>query len=82
MKRERRVGDPVKLYYDSDAVIDVGDVLRTPTGTTYLIQTIRVSPSIPHRRYLGCVRWTGEKVGRKATIHPLIWYARKRKGRR
>jgi hypothetical protein len=71
----------VRLYYEGRHV-DPGDFLQTPTGTTYCIQTVRPSPSKPQRRYLLCLRWPPDKVPDGATVHPLYWYARKRRVRR
>jgi hypothetical protein len=72
---------PVKLFYDGRQV-EVGDYLRSNGGSLYLIQGVTQSPSRPQRRYLACLRWPPDKVPADATVHPLFWYARKKRARR
>jgi hypothetical protein len=79
--KSRQPYTPVKLTYDGRLVAP-GEFLRTKGGSVYLIQSVKPSPSMPGRRYLGCLRWPIEEIPADATVHPLYWYARKKKASR
>lgn len=76
--KSRKPYTPVKLYYDG-RVVSPGEFLRTEAGSVYLIQEVKQSPSRPGRRYLHCLRWPGDEIPVDAVVHPLYWYARKKK---
>jgi hypothetical protein len=74
---------PCTLFYDGGARLEVGDYLKTPGGSAYLIQTVRQNRNRAYRRHLGCVRWPVEDIPDNAVVHALHWYVRKKKpGRR
>ena len=74
---------PCKLYYDGWQEIEVGDFLKTPAGSAYLIQSIRQNKNKPYRRHLECLRWPVDEIPEGATVHPLHWYKRtKKRGKR
>ena len=70
---------PCKLFYDGGARLELGDYLRTPGGSAYLIQIVRPNGNRTYRRHLDCVRWPIDEIPENAVIHPLHWYARKRR---
>lgn len=70
-------GSLVSLYYDSPRPVEVGDYIRTPTGRTYRVETLRVQQkgSRAGRKHMMCtVLAPDEEVDGK--IHPLVWYTR------
>jgi len=79
-------GTTCKMSYDlgADHVGSLpveGDFLLSPrTGSSYLIDCVRRSPSIPGRVYLTCTR-----LGRHAVaegdpgVWPIYWHPRKRR---
>jgi hypothetical protein len=70
------------LFYDGMQTIEVGDYLKTPAGSAYLIQSIRQNRNRAYRRHLQCVRWPADEIPARATVHRLYWYARtKKRGR-
>jgi hypothetical protein len=70
---------PCKLFYDGRATVEVGDYLRTPAGSAYLVQSVRVNRNRSYRKHLECVRWPVNEIPADATVHPLHWYPRKKK---
>lgn len=76
--RSREHYTPCKLFYDGRHV-EVGEYLKTPAGSVYLIQSVRQSPSRAYRRNLTCVRWPPDEIPEGATVHPLHWYKRTKK---
>lgn len=82
MTRAGRPYTPCKLFYDGWAELAVGDYLRTPAGSAYLVQSVRVNRNRPYRRHLECVRWPVAEIPKDATVHPLHWYLRVKKRRR
>lgn len=72
---------PARLYYDGARDLQVGDYLKTPAGSAYLVQAIRPSPSRPRRKYLDCLRWPQAEIPAGATVHPLHWYRRSKRAR-
>lgn len=80
--RSREPGTPCKMYVDGIPQLQAGDFITTPAGSAYLVQTIRPSPSIAHRRYLGCVRWPIDEIPDEARRFEIRWYRRaKRRAR-
>lgn len=77
--RSRQPFTPCKLFYDGGARLEVGDYLKTPAGSAYLIQTVRVNRNRSYRRHLECVRWPVAEIPDSAIVHPLHWYRRDRK---
>jgi hypothetical protein len=70
---------PCKLYVDGLPRLAVGDYITTAGGAGYLVQAVRPSPSIPHRRYLDCVRWPTDEIPPDARRWQLHWYRRPRR---
>lgn len=80
--RTRQPFTPCKLYYDGAKDLEVGDYLRTPAGSAYLVQGVRRNRNRTYRQHLQCVRWPVDEIPAEAMVHPLHWYARKRKSGR
>lgn len=70
---------PCQLFYDGGARLEIGDYLKTPGGSAYLIQTVRQNRNRTCRHHLECVRWPIDEIPDNAVVHPLHWYARKKK---
>lgn len=75
-------GSLVKLTYDSPREVDVGDVLFTPTGRAYRIESVR-----RQRGGIRAGRWhlmclvlaeTVDELDEDVVRHPIHWYARGR----
>jgi hypothetical protein len=65
-----------KLYVDGADGIAVGDYIVTSGGSAYLIQSLRLSPSRPERKYMHCLRWPIAEVPPDARCYQLTWYKR------
>ncbi|OLC01250.1 MAG: hypothetical protein AUI15_05905 [Actinobacteria bacterium 13_2_20CM_2_66_6] len=70
---------PCKLFYDGFESLAVGDYLKTPAGSAYLIQAVRINRNRAYRQHLECVRWPAAEIPRRARVYPLHWYRRDRK---
>lgn len=85
-KRSRPMYSVVRIYYDvhPEQDLDVGHFLQTQSRhrTTYFVESVRISPTRPERRWLRCLRWPPDQVPADATVWPLVWYPRKKKARR
>lgn len=68
------------LYVDGIPELTVGDYLRTPAGSGYLVTEVRQNSRRANRRHLRCVRWPVADIPDDATVFELHWYPRK--GRR
>lgn len=69
-----------RLYYDAPyRKVDVGDYLLTRAGSGYLVTSMRRDKKNPYRKHLICLRWPGDEIPADATVHPLQWYARKKR---
>lgn len=80
--RSRQPYTPCKLFYDGRK-LEAGDYLKTPAGSAYLVQEVRINRNRPYRQQLKCLRWPVAEIPADATVHPLHWYARtKKKARR
>lgn len=77
--RSRAPYTPCKLFYDGARALEVGHYLKTPAGSAYLIQSIRQNRNRAYRQHLDCVRWPAAEIPEGAKVHPLYWYARKKK---
>lgn len=72
-------GEPAALTYDSARPVEPGDYIRTPTGRTYLVTSVRVQARGRHagRQHLATVVMAPDHVVEPdATVHPLHWYRR------
>lgn len=74
-------GAIVRVRYDTDAVVEPGDVIETTTGRRYLVDEVRPvcrrHPGGPWRRLnLRCVVLGPGEVVEGAVVHPLFWYRR------
>lgn len=70
---------PCRIFYDGAGVLEVGHYLKTPGGSGYLVQEIRQDGKRQYRKHLMCLRWPLGEIPADATVHPLIWYPRKKK---
>lgn len=72
------VGALVRFSYDGRAVAP-GDALRTPTGRTYVVASVRVQARGRHvgRQHLACL--VAREPPADARVLPLRWYARRRR---
>lgn len=79
---------PVKMYTDwgtDPNELKPGHFIQSEgprARACYLVQTIRMSKTIPSRIHWTGVRWPREEVPDGATIHWMRWYSRNKKGRR
>jgi hypothetical protein len=76
MALRRTPYSPCKLYYDGARDLRAGDYLKTPGGSAYLVQALRVNRKRPYRRHLDCLRWPIDEIPVDARVHPLFWYKR------
>lgn len=75
-------GALVRIFYDGPELAP-GHFLRTPTGRTYRVVSVRVQRRGRHlgRQHLACLV-TGPRSGptvrdhAEGRIHPLFWYPR------
>lgn len=75
----RQPGEHAWLYYDGAAPVAAGDYIRTGTGRTYLVQTVRVQQKGKHtgRQHLSTVVMAPDHEPEPdATVHPIRWYRR------
>jgi hypothetical protein len=78
-------GALVRLYYDSPVRVAVGDYLLTKTGRSYLVVSARVQARGKHtgrRQHLACLiqeMRPPEGDHGPGQVHPLRWYARRRR---
>jgi hypothetical protein len=77
--RTRPAYSPCKIFYDGAVDLQPGHYLVTPGGSGYLVQTTRRNRNKPYRQHLGCLRWPVGEIPKGAKVHPLHWYARKKK---
>lgn len=72
------IGDEVRLQYDSDVLVQVGDFIKTRTGRCYEVTAARMQTRGVHqgRYHLKCIVVKEETRG--AFVHPLFWYKRNR----
>lgn len=75
MRSRREPFTPCKLYIDGAQGLSVGDFIVT-SGSAYLVQAFRASPSKPERRYLDCLRWPRDQIPDDARCYQLNWYRR------
>jgi hypothetical protein len=80
--RTRAPYTPCKLFYDGAADLKVGHYLKTPAGSAYLVQSVRQNRNRPYRQHLECLRWPVVEIPKRARVHPLYWYPRKKKAAR
>ena len=78
----RQVGAVVGLYVDLVQPVAVNDAIRTSTGRTYQVLTVRVQLKGRHRgrQHLTCVVTDAEPPA-GVVIHHIRWYKRTRKDR-
>lgn len=67
---------PCKLFIDGAPSLAVGDYLKTPAGSAYLVQALRQNRNRPERRHLQCLRWPLDAIPKAAAVHMLHWYRR------
>lgn len=77
--RGRQPYTPVKIYVDGLRGLAVGDYIKTPGGSGYLVQAMSQSPTRPQRWYLKCLRWPIDEFPADGKVYTLHWYPRKRK---
>lgn len=71
-----------QLYVDGIPTLQVGDYLRTPGGSGYLVTQLRQNGRRPARRHLRCLRWPVAEIPAEAKVYDLHWYRRGRDQRR
>ena len=71
-----------KLFIDGVPTLKIGDYLRTPAGSAYLVQAMRTNRNRAYRRHLSCLRWPAAEIPADATVYPLHWYSRNKKSGR
>lgn len=74
----KKPGEQTTLYYDSDAAVVDGDIIRTVTGRRYLVLDARRSPTLP-RYYLDVVVMHPDDAATSGVVHELHWYSRRRR---
>ncbi len=74
------VGAVVQIFYDGRPLAP-GDALRTPTGRTYEVVSVRVQERGRHvgRQHLACL--VAAEPPLDAKVLPLRWYRRRRRRR-
>lgn len=75
----KQPGESAYLYYDSTARVREGDYIRTGTGRTYLVTSVRVQMRGKHegRQHLQTVVMEPDHVIEKdAHIFRIAWYRR------
>lgn len=75
----RGPGERCWLYYDGAAPVEPGDYIRTPTGRTYLVDSVRVQQKGYHvgRQHMLVTVMPSDHVPEDdAKVHPLYWYRR------
>lgn len=73
---------PCKLFYDGWTLLKPGWYLKTPAGSAYLIERVRINRNRPYRQHLECVRWPLAEIPKHAKVRMLHWYPRvKKRGR-
>lgn len=72
------VGALVRIFYDGRPVA-AGDALRTPTGRTYVVASVRVQSRGRHagRQHLACL--VAREPPEDARVLPLYWYPREKR---
>jgi hypothetical protein len=75
-------GAEVGLYYDARRDVAPGHAIVTATGRTYLVVAARRQQRGKHvgRWHLRCL--VADEAPPDATVHPLRWYRRERRGER
>lgn len=85
MAHTKRLGTFCELFYDTDAEVRDGDVVRTTAREPSHYRVVcarRVSERTKHYPYrwnLECVRIGPEDVLEEDRVHPLCWYQRKKR---
>lgn len=80
---DRTLGTVCRLSpYDTPATVEPGDYVLTAAGTSaYLVTAARrMASRHPDRWALTCLRVAPETIPADATVHPLHWYPRVRRG--
>lgn len=77
------VGSLVSLYYDSDRLVEEADVIRTPTGRSYRVVSVRVQERGKNagRQIIKALVIDPADVAPDDVVHPLHWYSRNRRSR-
>jgi hypothetical protein len=81
---KRGAGERVWLTYDSPDVLEPGDYLRTGTGRTYLIDSVRVQRAGKHagRQHLICTVMPDDHTPETdARVAEIRWYPRRKASR-
>lgn len=77
---KKAIGEHAVISYDGDPVA-AGDALRTPTGRTYGVLSVRVQQGGRHRgrQFVEAVVLDPVEVKPGTKVHPLVWYSRDKK---
>lgn len=79
--RPAPIGSEVGLYFDSPTRVMVGDFIRTQSGRTYHLTSVRIQERGKHigRQHLrAIVVEPGVIDPATDVVHPLYWYSRSR----
>ena len=79
--RGRPPGSLVSLYYDSPRRVEEGDVIQTPSGKRYRVESRRVQARGKHvgrQHFMATVLADDEPNPEGAVVHPIYWYDRSR----
>jgi hypothetical protein len=77
-----RIGEPYtlcRLFYDGMRALRPGHYLKTPAGSAYKVQSVRLNRNRAYRQHVECLRWPAAEIPKDSIVHPLHWYPRKRK---
>lgn len=77
------VGSLVSLYYDSDRLVEEADVIRTPTGRSYRVVSVRVQERGKNagRQHIKALVIEPSEVTIDDVVHPIHWYSRDKQSR-
>lgn len=68
-----------RLFYDGFESLMPGQYLKTPAGSAYRVESVRINSNRAYRQHIECLRWPAEEIPADARVHPLYWYPRKKK---
>jgi hypothetical protein len=81
MARSKPAYTPCRIFYDvSDGCeVSIGHFLKSTGGSVYRVQDLRRDKHRKERLHLTCLRWPENEIPKRAKVHPLHWYPRKKR---